>query len=48
MDIGDRILAPDGRLPEEVMPDALHPSAVGYQIWADAIRDTVQDLLHTP
>ena len=45
LDIGDRFLAEDGTLTEEVMPDALHPSAVGYQIWADAISGTVGELL---
>jgi lysophospholipase L1-like esterase len=45
MDIGDRFLAPDGTLPTDVMPDGLHPNANGYQIWADAIRDRVNELL---
>jgi lysophospholipase L1-like esterase len=45
MDIGDQFLDEDGVLTEEVMPDALHPSALGYQIWADAIADTVTELL---
>jgi lysophospholipase L1-like esterase len=29
----------------EVMPDGLHPSAKGYQLWADAIRDDVKRLM---
>ena len=45
LDIGEAFLAPDGTLPESVMPDALHPSAEGYQIWADAINETVSELL---
>jgi lysophospholipase L1-like esterase len=48
MDIGDRFLAPDGTISEEVMPDGLHPSAVGYQIWADAIGGRVRELLGAP
>jgi lysophospholipase L1-like esterase len=40
-DIGDKFLQPDGTLPKEVMPDGIHPSAKGYQIWADAIQDVV-------
>ena len=45
MDIGPKFLQPDGTLPADVMPDGLHPSAKGYQIWADAIRDEVKRLL---
>jgi lysophospholipase L1-like esterase len=45
-DIGGAFLAPDGTLPTDVMPDGLHPSAKGYQIWADAIRDDVKRLLN--
>ena len=37
VDIGDEFLASDGSIPEELMPDKLHLSAKGYQIWADAI-----------
>src|SRR5688500_11151270 len=32
LDIGDKFLADDGTLTKEVMPDALHPNAKGYQI----------------
>jgi lysophospholipase L1-like esterase len=45
MDIGDKFLTPAGDLPTDVMPDALHPSAKGYQIWADAIGDKVKELM---
>jgi lysophospholipase L1-like esterase len=45
MDIGDKFLAADGTLTKEVMPDGLHPSAMGYQIWADAIIDRVKALM---
>ena len=45
MDIGDKFLAPDGTLTAEVMPDGLHPSLKGYEIWAGAIMDTVKTLL---
>jgi lysophospholipase L1-like esterase len=44
-DIGQAFLAPDGTLPADVMPDGLHPSARGYQIWADAIREDVTRLM---
>jgi beta-glucosidase len=37
LDFGDKFLAPDGTISKEIMPDYLHPSEKGYQIWADAI-----------
>ena len=27
------------------MPDALHPNARGYEIWAEAIRPTLQVMM---
>ena len=45
MDIGDAFLDPDGTLPVTIMPDGLHPNEQGYQIWADAIIDTVHELM---
>jgi len=41
LDIGEKFLQPDGTLTKEIMPDFLHPSAKGYQIWADAIQPIV-------
>lgn len=41
LDIGAKFLEPDGTLSAEIMPDALHPSAKGYQIWADAIQPVI-------
>src|SRR5215831_15961205 len=41
MDIGDKFLV-DGLVPAEIMADGLHPTAKGYQIWADAITPTVK------
>ena len=45
MDIGDKFLTADGTLTTEVMADGLHPTARGYQIWADAISDRVKELM---
>jgi lysophospholipase L1-like esterase len=45
LDIGEKFLAADGRLPAEIMPDGLHPNAAGYQIWADAISARVTELM---
>lgn len=45
LDIGAKFLDADGNIPREVMPDLLHPSEKGYQIWADAIWEPLKDLL---
>ena len=45
MDIGDKFLTADGTLTTEVMADGLHPTATGYQIWADAIIGQVKTLM---
>jgi lysophospholipase L1-like esterase len=45
MDIGDKFLTADGTLTTEVMADGLHPTAKGYQIWADAIIGQVKTLM---
>jgi lysophospholipase L1-like esterase len=45
MDIGPKFLTPEGVLTAEVMPDGLHPSEKGYQIWADAILPRVKELM---
>jgi lysophospholipase L1-like esterase len=45
VDFGDRFLVADGSFLPEVMPDLLHPSEKGYQIWVDAIRQPLADLM---
>ena len=45
LDIGDAFLTADGTLTEEIMPDGLHPNERGYRIWADAMIDTVRELM---
>jgi len=43
-DIGDKFLV-NGIVPTEIMADGLHPTAKGYQIWADAIIGDVTRLM---
>ena len=43
LDIGDKFLT-DGVLKAEIMPDFLHLSKAGYQIWADAIAPRLAEL----
>ena len=45
MDIGSTFLQPDGTLPKEIMPDRLHLTSRGYQMWADAIEGKVKELM---
>jgi lysophospholipase L1-like esterase len=45
LDIGEKFLQPDGSLPKELMGDYLHPSAKGYQIWADAMEPILAKML---
>ena len=45
LDIGDKFLQPDGTLSKDIMPDFLHLSAKGYEIWAEAINPTLHSLL---
>lgn len=45
LDIGAKFLEADGTLTREIMPDYLHLSAKGYQIWADAISPKLAELM---
>jgi lysophospholipase L1-like esterase len=45
LDIGDVFLDEKGTLPKKIMPDFLHPNKEGYQIWAEAIEPTINNLL---
>jgi len=45
LDIGDKFLNADKTISKDVMPDFLHPSLKGYEIWAQAIAETVKQML---
>jgi lysophospholipase L1-like esterase len=45
LDFGAAFLLLDGSLPTVVMPDLLHPSLLGYQIYTVAIWPTLLDML---
>ena len=44
-DIGKEFLDQNGGLPGEIMPDYLHLSAKGYEIWGKAIKGDVEKLV---
>lgn len=45
LDIGARFLDDKGNLPGSLMPDALHPNAAGYRIWAEAVVPEIKKML---
>lgn len=45
VDAGGVFLGQDGRIPFSIMPDQLHLSPAGYQLWADAMEPILQELL---
>jgi lysophospholipase L1-like esterase len=45
IDFGSRLVEADGSLSKEIMPDALHLSEKGYEIWAQAIEPKLKELL---
>jgi beta-glucosidase len=45
LDIGHRFLTEDGLIPGEIMPDYLHLTPKGYEIWAQAITPWVKKAL---
>ncbi len=45
LDIGPKFLQEDASISKEIMPDYLHLSAAGYQIWADAIEAKLATLM---
>jgi lysophospholipase L1-like esterase len=45
LDIGGKFLAEDGTLPKEIMPDALHLSAKGYEIWGETMEESLKKVL---
>lgn len=41
LDIGPKMLAPDGTLPKDIMGDGVHPTEKGYAIWAAALKEVL-------
>jgi len=42
LDIGDKFLDSEGNIDVTTMPDMVHPSTKGYQIWAESIEPVLQ------
>jgi lysophospholipase L1-like esterase len=45
VDINAAFLGNDGTIPNSIMPDQLHPSATGYQAWADAMQPALEEMM---
>jgi lysophospholipase L1-like esterase len=45
LDAGPGFLGADGTIAGALMPDGLHPSAAGYDVWATALRPVLLDAL---
>ena len=45
LDIGEEFLDSNGNIPQDVMVDGLHPSAKGYEIWAEAVEEPLAELM---
>jgi len=45
LDFGSQLIANDGSISKNIMPDALHPNETGYKIWANAMEPKLKELL---
>ena len=45
LDISKSFLDEQGNIPDDVMPDKLHPNAKGYDIWYEAMWPTLEQML---
>jgi len=45
LDIGPKFLDAAGKIPNDVMPDQLHPNVKGYQIWAEAMQPLLEEMM---
>jgi lysophospholipase L1-like esterase len=45
LDIGAKFLDAEGNIPRDVMSDGLHPTTKGYEIWAEAVKGPISDIL---
>jgi beta-glucosidase len=45
IDFGHKFLRADGTMPRELMPDYLHLSKRGYEIWAESIEDKLSTII---
>lgn len=45
LDISDKFLNAEGKIPSGLMPDQLHPSPEGYKVWAEAMQPLLDSMM---
>jgi beta-glucosidase len=45
LNINEVFVGQDGKIPFDLMPDQLHPNAAGYQLWADAMKAKLAEMM---
>jgi lysophospholipase L1-like esterase len=45
LDIGPKFLDAGGNISKDIMSDALHPTTKGYEIWAEAVKEPLANLM---
>ncbi len=45
LNINSVFLGPDGKIPNAIMPDQLHPNEQGYKLWAEAMQPLLSEML---
>lgn len=48
LNVNDKLADKNGKLLDGMMPDGLHPSVQGYQVWADGLKPLLTELLGPP
>ena len=48
LNVNDQLADTTGNLFDGMMPDQLHPSVKGYQVWADGLKPMLTELLGAP
>jgi lysophospholipase L1-like esterase len=46
LDIGAKFLDAEGNISKDIMSDALHPTAKGYEIWAEAVKEPLTKMIN--
>lgn len=47
LNINSVFLGPDGKIPNDLMPDQLHPREKGYRLWAEAMKPLLEEMLQS-